>query len=249
MSVRDTVGQILGPAKPLAIWTISQLILRKRGVKCDLRVDACSKQPSLSFGNNIKISTGTVLGGGSIHLSDGVSVGKECILRGNVKVGRETNLVHGNRIVGDVAIGNYCAFASGATIQQRDHDVSRASLQGKFYSQHEFSELETADSGQVKIGNDVWLGLNSTVVSGVSIGDGAVIGANALVSRDVRPYEIVGGNPAEHIGWRFCEEVRDTLQELAWWEWDKDRIRRNDNFFTTEISGLSVEEIHSLIVE
>lgn len=69
------------------------------------------------------------------------------------------------------------------------------------------------------VGSDVWLCSNSTVLSGVSIGHGAIVAAGALVTRDVEPYAVVGGNPAKFLRWRFPEEQRLALLQTAWWEW------------------------------
>lgn len=80
-------------------------------------------------------------------------------------------------------------------------------------------------NGSVNIGNDVWIGNFAMIMSGVTIGDGAVIAANAHVVKDVSPYEIVGGNPAKHIKWRFDEEIRELLLKLKWWELDDVIIR------------------------
>lgn len=248
MSLRESIGRLLGPGKPLVVWGLSQLILRWHGVDANFKVDVYSKQPSLSFGSNVVVSAGTEIGGGTIIVSEGVSIGQDSVLRGEVEIGRGTNFVKENRIVGDVSIGNYCAFASGASVQQQDHEISRASMQGKFYGRHGLPELSsTGDS--VAIGNDVWLGLDATVVSGVAVEDGAVIGANALVSRDVEPFEIVGGNPAEHLGWRFPEPIREELLEQEWWEWSQDRIRRNEEFFSANLTKITVEEFRDLVVQ
>ncbi|MGB4066318.1 MAG: CatB-related O-acetyltransferase [Azonexus sp.] len=80
--------------------------------------------------------------------------------------------------------------------------------------------------GDVLIGNDVWLCSNSIVLSGVSIGDGAIISAGAIVTRDVAPYSVVAGNPARHIRWRFHDSTRKALLAIAWWDWPEDEIVR-----------------------
>jgi len=82
-------------------------------------------------------------------------------------------------------------------------------------------------NGDVIIGNDVWIGRNSTLMSGIHIGDGAVIAANSTVVKDIGPYEIWGGNPARLISRRFELEVVDLLLKLRWWDWDEDRIRNS----------------------
>ena len=83
---------------------------------------------------------------------------------------------------------------------------------------------EVAGHGDTVVGNDVWLGYGATVLPGVTIGDGAIIGAKAVVSRDVPPYAIVAGNPAEIRRMRFDADTVETLLEISWWDWDIGRI-------------------------
>lgn len=82
-----------------------------------------------------------------------------------------------------------------------------------------------ATKGDVVIGHDVWIGYGATIMSGVAIGDGAVVGVGAVVVKDVAPYEIVGGNPARHIKFRFDEEIRSLLEELRWWDLPVEEIK------------------------
>lgn len=79
--------------------------------------------------------------------------------------------------------------------------------------------------GNVTIGNDVWLASGCTILSGVTVGDGAVVAARTVVTRDVPPYAIVAGNPARQIGWRFDEVMRQRLLESAWWNWPVSEVR------------------------
>jgi len=78
--------------------------------------------------------------------------------------------------------------------------------------------------GNVEIGNDVWIGSSATILSGVKIGDGAVIGAHALVCKDVAPYTIYGGNPARFLKNRFNQKHIDELLKIKWWDWPKEKI-------------------------
>ncbi|GFM84899.1 acetyltransferase [Pseudomonas cichorii] len=80
-------------------------------------------------------------------------------------------------------------------------------------------------NGDVVIGNDCWICSHTKILSGVTIGDGAVVAAGSLVTRDVAPYSIVGGNPAKHIRWRFDEGMRRLLTESAWWNWPESEVR------------------------
>ena len=77
------------------------------------------------------------------------------------------------------------------------------------------------------IGNDVWIGANVTILGGLKIGDGAVIGANAVVTRDIPPYAVVAGVPAKIIRYRFNKKIRNKLLQIKWWNWPKSKILKN----------------------
>lgn len=94
-------------------------------------------------------------------------------------------------------------------------------------------ELDKADvasawdnKGDIVIGNDVWIGFEAVIMAGVHIGNGAIIGARAVVTKDVAPYTIVGGVPARAIRKRFDDATISRLESLRWWDWSKERIRR-----------------------
>ncbi|RMO70147.1 hypothetical protein ALQ35_03154 [Pseudomonas fluorescens] len=78
--------------------------------------------------------------------------------------------------------------------------------------------------GDVTIGNDCWISSHAKILSGVTIGNGAVVAAGSIVTKDVAPYAIVGGNPAKHIRWRFDEPTRLLLEQSAWWEWSETEV-------------------------
>ena len=81
--------------------------------------------------------------------------------------------------------------------------------------------------GDTNIGNDVWIGYKAMIMAGVTIGDGAIIAARSVVTKDVAPYSIVGGNPAKEIKKRFSKEQIDKLLALKWWDWDIEKIIKN----------------------
>jgi virginiamycin A acetyltransferase len=88
-------------------------------------------------------------------------------------------------------------------------------------------KLDLPDKGDTIIGNDVWFGHEAMIMPRVKIGDGAIIAARAVVTKDVPPYAIVGGNPAKIIRKRFPDEVIEQLLEIQWWNWDYENIARN----------------------
>ncbi len=81
--------------------------------------------------------------------------------------------------------------------------------------------------GDIVIGNDVWIGYEAVILSGVTIGDGAIIGTRAVVTKDVPSYTVVGGVPAKPIRKRFDEETIQKLEEIRWWDWEEERIKKN----------------------
>ena len=89
-------------------------------------------------------------------------------------------------------------------------------------------------NGDVVIGNDVWIASNVTIMSGIKIGDGAVIAANSHVVKDVEPYSIVGGNPAKLIKYRFPQEQISKLLEICWWNWDDTRINNESSLLCNQ---------------
>lgn len=95
-------------------------------------------------------------------------------------------------------------------------------------------------AGDTVIGNDVWIGSEAIIMPGVKVGDGAVIGTRALVTKDVEPYAIVGGNPAKVIRKRFAEREIALLLEMRWWDWPEDRLKDAMPIMTSE----RIDDLH-----
>ena len=127
----------------------------------------------------------------------------------------------------ELEIGSYCSIAGNVQIFlggiHRTDYISTYPFPAFFKEAEHIKEFEVT-RGKVLIGSDVWLCENCTILSGITIGHGAVVANGALVTKNVEPYEIVGGNPAKHIRWRFDEPTRQTLLELAWWDWPEEEI-------------------------
>jgi len=137
---------------------------------------------------------------------------------------------------GKLRIGKFCSIAGGVTIHpyvgRRTDFVTTypfATIPDEWpYAKHLRVENSiTAKKPDVVIGNDVWIGYGATILSGVEIGDGAIIGAMSVVSKDVEPYAVVAGNPARLIRRRFDEETIRKLLEIRWWDWTEEKINKN----------------------
>jgi acetyltransferase-like isoleucine patch superfamily enzyme len=130
---------------------------------------------------------------------------------------------------GTLKIGSFCSFAVGVTILLGgEHSINWVSTYpfGLLYS-NRVENKASNKKADVTVGNDVWIGTNAFILSGVEIGDGAVVGACSVVTKDVEPYSIVAGNPARLIRKRFDEETIKQLLKIKWWDWDTKRVKEN----------------------
>lgn len=126
-----------------------------------------------------------------------------------------------------LTIGSYCSFAENVQIfmgGMHHTDWVTTYLFPAYEENCQHINNWALTNGNVTIGNDVWLCANCIILSGVRIGDGAVVANGAIVTKDVPPYAIVGGNPAKLIRWRFDEKTREELLQAAWWDWPDDEI-------------------------
>jgi len=184
---------------------------------------------------------------GKINLEDNVTIGENCFLNGHIYISKGTDLEKNVELVGNIKIGKYCAIARNVTFQGVNHSIRRSSIQMKFYKEVFDDELERVSKGPIVVGNDVWIGTRAIILSDVKIGDGAIIGAGSIVTKDVEPYSIVAGVPAVRKKWRFPEYIRKQLLEIKWWDWDIEKIKRNKEFFMVDLTR--VKNLHELIEE
>lgn len=136
---------------------------------------------------------------------------------------------------GRLMIGKFCSIACGAKFifNSANHTLSSLSTYPfpLFFEEWGLTREEVTDSwdnkGDIVIGNDVWIGYEAVIMAGVTIGDGAIIGTRAVVTKDVPPYTIVGGVPARLIRKRFPDETISELLKIRWWDWPRERIAEN----------------------
>ena len=174
---------------------------------------------------------------------NGISYSKNKSL---IKIGKYTygysylNLIEfGNGT--NLEIGKFCSISEGVKIflDYGGHNPDFTSsypfqhlYDDKFSGKEYLKEHENKNSlggaknkGDVIIGNDVWIGLDALIMNGVKIGDGSIIGANSVITKDVKPYEFVAGNPGKHINFRFDDEIIKLLKSLEWWNLEDKLIK------------------------
>lgn len=147
----------------------------------------------------------------------------------------EKHVTHHYDFNGDkLIIGKFCAIAKGVEFIMNGANHRMCSVTtypfnifGHGWEKATPSLEDLPLKGDTVVGNDVWIGQNVTVLPGVHIGDGAIIGADSVVSKDVPPYHIVGGNPAKIIRKRFDDDTIDFLLRLKWWDWSDEKIFNN----------------------
>lgn len=152
--------------------------------------------------------------------------------------------VQASAIVSDAEIGKFCSIAMGVSIGVPQHALSSVSSHPAFYLLNtplakRYSDRDMfATSKRTFIGHDVWIGQNAIIMNGLQVGVGAVIGAGAVVTRDVPSYAVVGGVPAQIIRYRFDEKVRNDLLESQWWELSEKWMEANYLLFQDPIKLL-----------
>lgn len=177
----------------LAVW-------RGRAWVTDIDVQSGNVSLKCRFEGKNKVSSGVLISGG-------VTIGAYSYISGPGSV------VHSGRI------GRFCSIARGVVIGLDEHDITKMTTHPILYAKS-YGVADLDGSDQLKdppeIGDDVWLGVNSIVLRGVTVGKGAVVGAGSVVTRNVEPYSVVAGVPARHIKFRFSHDVREVLTNDDW---------------------------------
>ncbi len=173
---------------------------------------------------------------------------RDLVRQGAVSVGRATygapkvyvsrNPRGAPRSGGSVRIGSFCSIASGVEMLTGGNHptawVSTFPLNIFFETPLAWRDGHPSSKGDIVVGNDVWIGMGAKILSGVTIGDGAVVGAFSVVSRDVRPYAVVVGSPATEVRRRFSDEQVDQLLRIQWWNWPLEVIAQRIPFLSSE---------------
>lgn len=170
---------------------------------------------SIENNKNVKTS-GFSRGLKNVRFEGKNAIADRCNFSGNIKIGWATTLGYNNVIHGDVEIGKYCQLGFDVAIISNNHPlnymttyINKNLFDGELYN--------LKNNGNIVIGNDVWIGHNVIVIGSVKIGNGSVLAAGAVITKDVKPYTIVGGVPAKKIKKRFKDSVIKEIEELEWW--------------------------------
>ena len=180
--------------------------------------------PSVCYINNV-ITRPNIEAGDYTYYDDAATGGEDF----------ETHVTHHYEFIGDkLIIGKFCAIGKGVefVMNGANHRMDSVTTYPFNIFAHGWEKCtpaldELPFKGDTVVGNDVWIGQNVTVLPGVHIGDGAIIGANSVVAGDIPPYTVAAGNPCRVIRPRFDRHLTEYLLELRWWDWDAEKIFRN----------------------
>ena len=173
-----------------------------------------------------------------------VELGDHCIAE-ETEFGDYTYLFGSNDVI-YARLGKFNSVATGARLNPVNHPMrERAAAHHFTYRASHYglgeddpTVIDWRRSKRVMTGNDVWIGHNAVVMGGVTLGDGAVVGAGAVVTHDAAPYEIVGGVPARHMGWRYDAETIAALRRIRWWDWSHEELAERLRDFN-DVPGFS----------
>lgn len=149
-------------------------------------------------------------------------------------------------------IGKFCSISWGVTIGAGEHDYNKITTHDFLYNPLAAIKPKDCDepydrySESLEVGNDVWIGANVTIKRGVRIANGAVIGANSIVTKDIPAYAIAVGCPAKVVKFRFTEKQIDEIESIKWWDFSDEILRRNYNAFTYQDIDQTINELKEL---
>lgn len=144
------------------------------------------------------------------------AVPDRCNFSGKISIGYGTTLGYNNILGGNITIGKYCQIGADVAMHATNHPVHYLTtyINANLF-QGELNQFK--EEKEIRIGHDVWIGHNVILVGNLTIGNGAILAAGSVITKDVLPYDIVGGVPAKKIGKRFSDSIIREIEELQWW--------------------------------
>ena len=182
----------------------------------------------------------------------------------NVKFGKHCQVAHhaeiANSSIGDrtsigrytkiqaATLGKFCSISWNVTIGATSHPLDRLSTHAFSYRK-QFGIVDNdieIKKEKVIIGNDVWIGCDVVIMPGVNVGDGSVIGAGSIVTKDVPPYSIIVGNPGKKIRNRFSEEIIESLKEIQWWNFTESELKKAIPLMQESLTMTTIEQLKNI---
>jgi virginiamycin A acetyltransferase len=182
-----------------------------------------------------------------VNFNGNITIGEKSVvkfveLHGEITIGHHTTINGPNvQIFGKknaIQIGSYCSIARDVVIQEYNHRtdfLSTYNVQKHIFKGKSIDDV--VSKGGISIGSDVWIGTKSIILSGVSIGHGVIVAAGSVVTKDVPPYAIVGGNPAKIIRYRFDQPMIEKLLLIQWWNWPLEKIQQERSLFEKKLDS------------
>lgn len=166
------------------------------------------------------------------------TVPDRCNFSGNIKIGYATTLGYNNFFGGNITIGKYCQIGADVAIHTTNHPISYMStyINSNLFN-GELKKLKQTNT--VIIGNDVWIGHNVIIVGNVTVGDGAILAAGAVITKDILPFSIVGGVPAKTIKKRFSDSIIKEIEDLKWWDLSEEELQKVKPMFFKDFTNKS----------
>lgn len=188
------------------------------------------KKILLYFLNTVDEKGEVILSGFSRGLQNVVFEGKNavpdrCNFSGKIKIGYASTLGYNNLLSGTITIGNYCQLGADVALHATNHPMA---YMATYINQNLFQGdlKQFKEENNITIGHDVWIGHGVIIVGNVTVGNGAVLAAGSVVTKDVAPYTIVAGVPAKIVKNRFSRQIVQEIEALKWWDLSEDELEK-----------------------
>ncbi len=193
------------------------------------------------FLNTVEKNEKVILSGFSRGIQNVVFEGKNavpdgCNFSGKIKIGYATTLGYRNLLSGSIAIGKYCQLGVDVALHATNHPISYMTT---YINQNLFQGdlKQLKEENTITIGHDVWIGHGVIIVGNVTIGNGAILAAGSVITKDVAPYTIVAGVPAKEVRKRFSETIIQEIETLQWWDKSEQELEKIKPLFFKDFSN------------
>lgn len=171
-----------------------------------------------------------------VHISNYANVIESSIGRYS-SIGKYSNLYYVN-------MGSFCSISWNVSIGATQHNIHYLTTHAfPYISMFDFTDSDNRKKTKTNIGHDVWIGTGAIIMPGITIGNGAIIGAGSIVTKDVLAYSIVVGNPATILRMRFENDIIENLENLKWWDWSTEKIDNHLYLFQEKITTENIKKL------